>query len=117
MLRYDKMFRTTESGSRSKNGTPPAALRLPLPLSTLGDEVELTAGDLFEVSVVLANLNSRTGVFVARTSQKSGELLGTLSRDEAEEGVTLTPAGPRTPIEWYPQSLLLAAAVYLDDKI
>jgi len=70
-----------------------------LPFKILGDEVELTTGDRFEDRVA-ASRSSRTGVFVARMSQKSGELLWALSNDDVDEGVTLTPAGPRTPMEW-----------------
>ena len=93
-------MRTTESGSLSKIATP--LPRLPLPFRTFGDDVELTTGDLLadDSVVVDESLKSRTGVFVARTSQKSGEPRGTLSNDDADDGVTLTPAGPRTPIEW-----------------
>jgi len=71
--RKDRIFRITESGSRSNWATP---VRLPFPFKLLGDDVdvELTAGDRFD-DIVAARRSSLTGVFVARTSQKSGEPL------------------------------------------
>ena len=109
-------MRTTPSGSLSKRSSRPDPCLFPFPFRILGEDVELTAGDLLE-EIVAASRSSRIGVFVALTSQKSGELLCALSSDEVDEGVTLTPAGPLTPMEWYPQSLAFVAAEYLDDKI